>query len=261
MDSRRTQSDPAKTAAFPQIAPISLKDSVINALKDALLEGRLRPGQAIVERDVAQQMNVGTPVVREALISLEGQGFVRRVPNTGTYVTEFNPDEIRQLYQLRVELESLALHWARDRVTEDDLNELTGLVDQVVKAGERGDKKVFLERDFAFHRLCWKLSGNRFLSETLERLMTPLFVFVVMASGAPLTAAMGREHYELVRALRELKGKEFSAVTNKTLGGFASRWLSATSQPASPSKAEAPGSKTLRKGSGRNGSQRRNSRE
>src|SRR5262245_35720096 len=137
MDSRRTQPSP-KTAAFPQIAPISLKDGVINALKDALLEGRLSPGQAIVERDVAQQMNVGTPVVREALISWEGQGFVRRVPNTGTYVTELSADEIRQLYKLRVELESLALHWARERVTDGDLDELTHLVDQVVKAGERG---------------------------------------------------------------------------------------------------------------------------
>src|SRR5262245_15869676 len=108
MNSKRTQPDAVTTTAFPQIAPISLKDGVINALKDALLEGRLRPGQAIVERDVAQQMNVGTPVVREALISLEGQGFVRRVPNTGTYVTEFSSDEIRQLYRLRVELESVA---------------------------------------------------------------------------------------------------------------------------------------------------------
>jgi len=218
------------TTIFPEIAPVSLKDSVINALKDALLEGRLRPGQAIVEREVAKQMKVGTPVVREALISLEGQGFVRRVPNTGTYVTEFDADDIRQLYSLRVELEMLALEWARKRVTESDLQELTRLVDQVVEAGELGDKKLFLERDFAFHRLCWKLSGNRPLAETLERLMAPLFVFVVIASGHPLTASMGREHYEIVRALRELSGNEFTTVVHKTLSGFASRWLSATGQ-------------------------------
>lgn len=210
---------------------MSLKDGVINALKDALLEGRLRPGEAIVERDIAQQMKVGTPVVREALISLEGQGFVRRVPNTGTYVTQFNRDEIQQLYRLRVELESLAIHWAKERVTAADLDELTRLVDEVVAAGKRRDKKLFLERDFAFHRQCWKLSGNRFLAESLERMMAPLFVFVVVASGAPLTAAMGREHYEIVRALRSLKGKEFTSTVNKTLNGFAARWLHHTSEP------------------------------
>ncbi len=217
---------------------MSLKDGVVNALKDALLEGRLRPGEAIVERDIAQQMNVGTPVVREALISLEGQGFVRRVPNTGTYVTQFNRDEIQQLYKLRVELESLAIHWARERVTAADLEELTKLVDQVVGAGKRGDKKLFLDRDFAFHRQCWKLSGNRFLTETLERMMAPLFVFVVVASGAPLTAAMGREHYEIVRALRSLKGKEFTSTVNKTLNGFAARWLHHTSEVAAAADAK-----------------------
>jgi len=223
----------AKAAvAYPKITPRSLTDSVINALKDALLEGRLRPGEAIVERDVAMQMKVGTPVVREALIALQGQGFVRRVPNTGTYVTEFDAADIRQLYMLRVELEALALEWARERVTASDLDELTELVDQVVKAGESGDKKLFLERDFAFHRLCWELSGNRFLAETLERLMAPLFVFVVIASGAPLTATMGREHYEIIRALRELKGKAFTSVVYKTLNGFASRWLAVTGSPA-----------------------------
>ena len=97
----------AKTAvAYPKITPRSLTDSVINALKDALLEGRLRPGEAIVERDVAMQMKVGTPVVREALIALQGQGFVRRVPNTGTYVTEFDADDI-------VNFIGFGLNWKR----------------------------------------------------------------------------------------------------------------------------------------------------
>ena len=59
-------------------------------LPGTLICPTVRPGEAIVERDVAMQMKVGTPVVREALIALQGQGFVRRVPNTGTYVTEFD---------------------------------------------------------------------------------------------------------------------------------------------------------------------------
>ena len=210
---------------FAEIEPVSLKDRVINALKDAFLEGQFKPGDAIVERELARQMKVGTPVVREALISLEGQGFVRRVTNTGTFVTEFSNDEVRQLYALRIELETLALRWVKVHATEADLAEMTRLIDNVVDAGRRGAKKEFLERDFRFHRYCWKLSGNTFLAETLERLMSPLFSFVVVASGAQLTEAMGREHYELVRALRTLNEPEFSAVVKRTFSGFASRWL------------------------------------
>jgi DNA-binding GntR family transcriptional regulator len=212
-------------AKFTELAPQSLSDRVMNALKDAFFSGELKPGDAIVEREIARQMKVGTPVVREALISLQGQGFVRRVINTGTYVSKFSTEEIAQLYQLRVELEVLALQWARELVTAADLEELRRLIDDVVNAGERGDRRGFLERDYAFHRHCWSLCGNTFLADTLDRLMAPLFAFVVLASDAPLTAAMGREHFRLIDALETLQEPEFTTEVRKTLRGFAGRWL------------------------------------
>src|SRR6201996_8894932 len=159
--------------SFREIEPVPLTDRVINALKDAFFSGELRPGDAIVERELARQMKVGTPVVREALISLQGQGFVRRVANTGTFVTRFDVQEVRQLYDLRVELETIALQWARARVTPQDLSELRKLVDSVVQAGEGADRRKFLEIDYAFHRRCWALSGNTYLADTLDRLMAP----------------------------------------------------------------------------------------
>ena len=214
-------------ATFTEIAPLSLSDRVINALKDAFFAGQLKPGDAIVERELARQMKVGTPVVREALITLQGQGFVRRVTNTGTFVTQFTAEEVRQLYALRVELEILALQWARTRVTEADLAELSSQIAKVVEAGEAGDRRKFLEYDFAFHRQCWALSGNAYLAETLERLMAPLFTFVVLASGAPLTADMGREHYDLINALQHPEEPAFTENVRKRLTGIASRWLKA----------------------------------
>lgn len=68
---------------FRQIEPVSLAERAANALKDAFLSGQLKPGDAIVERATARQMKVATVVVREALISLQEQGFVRRIANTG----------------------------------------------------------------------------------------------------------------------------------------------------------------------------------
>jgi DNA-binding GntR family transcriptional regulator len=217
---------------FAEIEPLSLSERVINALKDAFFAGELRPGDAIVERDLARQMKVGTPVVREALIALQGQGFVRRVTNTGTFVTQFSTEEVRQLYTLRVELELLALQWAKHRVTESDLKDLSRQIARVVEAGEAGDRRQFLELDYAFHKKCWALSGNAYLAETLDRLMAPLFTFVVLASGTPLTGSMGREHYELVTALQNTDEPEFTQIVRKRLTGFASRWLAAFSNPA-----------------------------
>jgi len=221
----QTDSVPAGPV-FGHIEPIPLTERVTAALKNAFFSGQLKPGDSIVERQVAREMNVGTPVVREALIDLKHQGFVRRVNNKGSSVTKFETEEVRQLYMLRIELETLALQWARPRVIPADLAELKKLVDNLVAAGERGSRREFLECDVAFHRYCWRLSGNTFLAETLERLLAPLFAFVVLASGRPLTAAMGREHYAIVEALRSVPEPEFSALVRKTITGFALRWTS-----------------------------------
>jgi DNA-binding GntR family transcriptional regulator len=220
---------------FRVIQAVSLTDRVITALKDAFFSGDLKPGDPIVERQLAREMKVGTPVIREALIALQGQGFVRRITNTGTFVTTFTANEVRDLYTLRVELEVLALQWARPRATAADLNQLSLLVDRLVEAGTKDSRREFLERDFAFHRYCWWLSGNAYLCDTLERLMAPLFTFAVLSSGLPVTEAMAREHYEIVDALRKLEDPEFTASVRKTLTGFASRWISAIAQDSDPS--------------------------
>src|SRR5438876_429317 len=219
-------------AVFRQLQAVSLVEGVVAALKNAFFSGLLKPGETIVERQIAREMNVGTPVVREALISLRHEGFVRRVKNKGSFITAFDADEVRELYTLRIELETLALQWARPRATKSDLDELKRLVDRLVEAGERDNRREFLERDFEFHRFCWKLSGNSFLAETLERLMAPLFAFVVLASGKPMTAAMGREHYTLVEALRSIEEPEFTNIIRKTITGFAFRWIGLASHVA-----------------------------
>jgi len=128
---------------------------------------------------------------------------------------------------LRIELEALAFEWARPRVSASDLAELKELVDQLVEAGESGARREFLERDLAFHKRCWALSGNGYLVETLERLMAPLFAFAVLATSVPITASMAREHYALINALQNLQPPEFANIIRKTLTGFALRWISA----------------------------------
>ncbi len=219
---------------FSQIETVSLTERVTAVLKNAFFSGTLQPGDAIIERQIAREMNVGTPVVREALISLKHEGFVCRVNNKGTFVTTFDAEEVRDLYMLRIELETLALQWARARVSEADLHELKTRVDRLVEAGQKGNRREFLERDFEFHRCCWKLSGNPFLADTLERLMAPLFAFVVLASEMPLTASMGREHYTLIEALRSVQEPEFTTLVRKTITGFAFRWISSTGQHGAP---------------------------
>jgi DNA-binding GntR family transcriptional regulator len=220
-------------AVFGTIEVVSLTERVTAALKSAFFSGALKPGDVIVERQIAREMNVGTPVVREALISLKHEGFVSRVNNKGTYITKFDAGQVRHLCMLRIELETLALQWARPRVTDGDLSDLKTRVDRLVEAGDRGDRREFLKREFEFHRGCWRLSGNAFLADTLERLLAPQFAFVVLASGTPLTASFGREHYTLIESLRSVEEPEFTALVRKTITSFAFRWISPTASSSS----------------------------
>ena len=82
---------------FDHIETVTLTERVKTALTEAFFTGKLKPGDAIVERQIAREMNVGTPVVREALIALKHEGFVRRVINKGSSVTQFTPQEVKDL--------------------------------------------------------------------------------------------------------------------------------------------------------------------
>jgi DNA-binding GntR family transcriptional regulator len=172
-----------KEPLFSQIRPFSKKDRVVLAIREAIVSGRMKPGDAIVEIRVAKQLGVGQPLVREALLDLEHQGFVQRVPHRGTTVTKLGPGEIEQIQSLRLEMESLAIVWGKDRATAEDVEELQGLVRAMGKATADLDLATFNECDLAFHRKLWQLSGNKYLCDALERAVVPLLTFFYVRSG------------------------------------------------------------------------------
>src|SRR2546423_11718819 len=125
-----------KARVLQHIKPISKKDQVIEELKKVILSGRLASGEPIVENKVAQDLGVGTPLVREALIELEHQGFVQKIPYKGTYVTKLSPSDIEHIFRLRIELESLAIEWAKKNTTPADIAELRQLAQGMRQAAE-----------------------------------------------------------------------------------------------------------------------------
>jgi DNA-binding GntR family transcriptional regulator len=214
------------TVSFPRIEPVTLCDKIVATLKETFFSGKLKPGDLIVERELARQFNSGTPAVREALITLEQQGFVRRIVNKGTHVTKFTRREVEQLYLLRTELELIGLRWAKPRVTEIDLQRLEKTIEDIVDAARKRETRVFYDRDLAFHRQCWMLAGNKFLFRSLETIMAPLFAFVLGHSPGTVDEAVAREHLNIVNALRNLREPDFSSIVRSTLSGFALKGLS-----------------------------------
>lgn len=204
------------------IQPISKKDQVIAAIKDAILSGVVQPGDQIVESRMAHELGSGIPLVREALVALEHQGFVQKTPYKGTTVTKLEPKQIQDNFQLRVELEPLAVEWASGKVTPADLRELRDLIRRMERAAADLDLDQFYQNDLEWHRKLWVLSGNAYLADTLERLVVPLFAFFVMKTSREKevyveSAAM---HARIVEALAEGSAAEVRELMRESLSGW-----------------------------------------
>jgi DNA-binding GntR family transcriptional regulator len=184
---------------------IVLKDRVSELIKAAILSGRLEPGDRIVEMKLAKDLGVGTTAVREALFELESQGFVTRITNKGTFVTQLTADDVEQILRVRRELEGLAVELLQERATEADPTRLDRFVEGMRSAAKEGDFPSFYRSDLEFHRTLWSLSGNRFLERSLDITIVPLFAFFIMKnprdSAAALLASADR-HADVVRAIR-----------------------------------------------------------
>lgn len=204
------------------IQPISKRDQVVRAVKEAIITGSIPPGASIVEARIAQQVGAGIPLVREALIELEHHGFVQRTPYKGTTVTKLEPADIKQIFRLRVELEGLAIEWARENVTAADIEELRGVIKKMKQAAAELDMDQFYESDLDFHRKIWVMSGNGYLVDALERVTVPLFAFFVMKTRREPEsyAESAIMHEKIVDAMSQMQATELSEVMKRSLSGW-----------------------------------------
>ncbi len=177
------QEDTISVQVLKLINPISKKDQVVAAIKEAIFSGRIEPGDPIVESKFAQQLDAGTPLVREALIELEHKGFVEKIPYKGTFVTKLGSKEIEQIFNLRAELEAIAIEWAKKNATPADIAEMQEMVQKMKQGAKKMDLDQFYEYDLAFHRKIWQLSENPYLANGLERVVIPLFAFFLMKTS------------------------------------------------------------------------------
>ena len=172
------------STTFQKIEPISKKARVVASLKEAIVNGAIQSGEQIVEGKIAQQFGVGQGLIREALIELEHQGLVQRTPFSGTQVSKVTLEDAQQIFDLRIELEPLAFFLAGGKATPDQLKELHALTVKARQSATAEDLDSFFDSHLAFRRRIWNLSGNRYLQQTLERLVIPLYALYLIRRSA-----------------------------------------------------------------------------
>lgn len=129
-------------------------------LRDEILGGRLRPGQALSENEVAQRLGVSRTPVREAIIRLEGEGLLSVRPQVGTTVEPIDVEAVADVQFLREAIECRTVALAAERATPADAKDLKGQLAEQARVAARGDHAAFLPLDDQMHRKLVAMAGR-----------------------------------------------------------------------------------------------------
>jgi DNA-binding GntR family transcriptional regulator len=135
-----------------QIRPISLREQVVEQVRTAIIEGRLKPNDHITEATLTSQLGVSRTPVREALILLEREGLVVASPNRGCFVRAFSERDVQDIFSMRTTLENFAGELIIEQLNEADYSHLHDSIKRQKQAIEQGDFKAVRSIDMAFHR-------------------------------------------------------------------------------------------------------------
>lgn len=149
-----------------RIAPQALA----SAIRERVIRGQYPPGHRLTEDDLAEQYGVSRIPVREALRLLEGEGFVRVIPYTGTFVAELTAQDAADLLEIRGVLEPLAAARAAQTRTPQHLDELRSILTEGNAALAQEDLELLAELNTRFHTLLTEASGNVTLNQIIGTL-------------------------------------------------------------------------------------------
>lgn len=165
-----------------------LSTKVFNALKEAMIDGRLWPGEKTTETKLAEMLGVSRTPVREALKLLSAQGFVTLVKNSGVVINEFTLDDYKQELEARSVLEGLAASLAAQNITDEQAERLKEAYQDIAKLcvfGAEHNGWDFVPPDMAFHRVINEIAGNsrlRSIENPMQGRLEWLLANVISAS-------------------------------------------------------------------------------
>lgn len=162
----------------------SLKDEVVERIREAIERGELKSGEQIKELGLAHLLGVAQPTIREALLELEFIGFIERQGPRKTCITSLSRRQIDDIYLVRSRLETLVVEILTERRTAD-LSHCQKHADRLCAAAQDGKLTEFYQADLAFHRALWQATENESLIRSLEGIVPKLFAFGIIRQNGP----------------------------------------------------------------------------
>jgi DNA-binding GntR family transcriptional regulator len=195
-----------RSARLERLEPRALSRRIVDQLKRVIIAGELRPGDRVLETDLAEQLGVSRGPVREAFRQLEQEGLLVSYPHRGTFVAEVPDDEIDEVYALRAHLEAYAARRVVAERRDEALPLLAELVEQMIESSKANDLPGLADLDLQFHDTLLELSGYEGLHriwrsmDGLVRART--YATLALPDRAELIAHTASSHQPIVDAIR-----------------------------------------------------------
>ena len=179
-----------------------LREAVCETLRDAIRRGILEPGERLMEVQLADELGISRTPVREAIRKLEQEGYVIMMPRRGTYVSDVSVSDVKEIFEIRSALESLATGLAARRIEPDELETLQKLLVEIEGYIAKNDIDKIVETDIKFHELLYQVSRNDRLVAIIHNLKEQLARFRTLSMSYPgrLQETL-EEHSDMVEAI------------------------------------------------------------
>ncbi len=156
-----------------------LRDVVFQTLREAILKGELKPGERLMEIQLAQKLGVSRTPIREAIRMLELEGLACTVPRHGARVAKMTEKEMEDVLQIRLALDALAVELACEKITKKELDRLHRALMEFEYYTKTKDVNKLAQSDVAIHDVIYQATGNPRLIAILSQLREQMYRYRV----------------------------------------------------------------------------------
>ena len=198
----------------------SLADEVTSSIREAILGGRLAPGERLREESLAKTLNVSRGPVRTAILQLQREGLVSVRRNYGTFVAHLSQEDLDEVYSLRLAIERLAVQLAIQKADSACLAELQAVVDTMAAhSRDHITEREAAELDLRFHEIIYLATGHRRLSDVWSSLRPQIHILLLArnVANADFRDGLVKGHQAIVDAIRQQNESLALALTDDQL--------------------------------------------
>lgn len=183
---------------------LPLRDVVFNTLRQAILRGELKPGERLMEIQLANKLGVSRTPIREAIRKLELEGLVLMIPRKGAEVADIKEKNLRDVLEVRSALETLSVRLACERITDEQIEELKRAAKEFKFTLKSGDITKIAEADVKFHDVIYEATENKKLIQLLNNLREQMYRYrVEYLKNETAHAKLLKEHEEIISKIEK----------------------------------------------------------